>query len=252
MELTRKRRGNSRFFITFFVLALGLAFSFWGLRALSRRIEWFRIDRVTIQGRHILPEAFCVSLSEEYVGQNLFDISTSEVAQRYERLARVKSCRVHRIPPSRLSITIVERRTAFWLQRRDGALLPVDAERVILDSDVSYAHEDAPLVNLGLDPSLLVPGDTLRNDTLESVFALHGRIAASSDWLANRVSQYYLDEEQLTLVETGSGCRIVLGEGNMDEKLRRLLFFAENKGFTPGATLDLRFHDQIVAKMGVR
>ena len=252
MELNRKRRGNSRYFIAFISLALVLAFAFWGARALGRRMEFFRIDTVSIQGRSILPEAFCQSLSEEYIGRNLFDVSTSEVAERYEQLARVKSCRVRRVPPSRLSISIEERRCALWVQSSDGRLLPIDAERVVLDADLTYAHEDAPVLRLPMAAHEVAPGDTLRNDTLEQAFALHGAIAAHSEWLAARVSQYYRRGNELVLVEAGSGCRIVLGQGDMDDKLRRLVFFAENKGFSPGTTLDLRFRDQIVAKMGVR
>jgi len=252
MEMRRKRRGNSRYFIAFLALALALGGVFLGLRLLGSRLDWFNLRTLNVAGCQTLPKSRCLSMIEDFRGVNLFCVSRREVRERFEQLPRVKKARVRFILPARMDVIIDERRTAFWVLTRDGRAVPIDKDRVVLDTDLAYVHEDAPLVNLGMLSHELMPGEAIDHPFLERVFAMQAKIDDAADWLAGRVSQYYPLGDEVMFVESNSGSRIILGEDNLDEKLRRLVFFAENKGFSPNTTLDLRFPDQIVAKMGVK
>lgn len=252
MEIRRKRRGNSRYFIAFLALTVGLGGVLLGLRLLGSHINWFNLRTLNVQGCQTLPKSMCLSLIEDYKGVNLFDVSRKEIRERFEQLPRIKKATVRFILPARMDVIIEERRTAFWVLTRDGRAVPIDSDRVVLDTDLDYVHEDAPLVNLNILSHELMPGEAIEHPFLERVYAMQASIGEAADWLAGRVSQYYQLGDEVVFVESNSGSRIILGEDNLDEKLRRLVFFAENKGFSPNTTLDLRFPDQIVAKMGVK
>ncbi len=248
--MRRKRRGNSRYFIAFLIGMVFVGILFFVAHYFFRSMEFFNIDKIEIAGYQNLGKDFYEDLAKEYYGINLFSISKDEIIAKYENIVRVRNVSVSRVLPGKLKITIEERLAVLHIKTSDGVLFPVDREMIVLDSEGSYIAEDTPIVSLDIPSGSIQLGDELNNDLLMRIFTLHTKISGMSSDIALMISEYYLQDGEICLVEASSGCLVYLGEGQLEEKLHRLEFFGDNKGFMDNTVLDLRYKDQIVARMG--
>ncbi len=248
--MKRKRRGNSRYFIIFLGCMVFMGILFFIMQYVFRSIEFFTIDNVEITGYQNLGKDFYEDLAKEYFGMNLYSISKDEIAARYENIVRVRSVKVSRVLPNKLKIAIEERLAVLHVKTKDGTLFPVDRELIVLDSEGSYMAEDTPIVSLDIPSGGVQLGERLGDEQLARIFALHNEIARLNPKIAERISEYYLKRGEVCMVEASSGCLIYLGAGQLEEKLHRLEFFGDNKGFMDNTVLDLRYKDQIVARTG--
>jgi cell division septal protein FtsQ len=250
LRYRRRRRGNSRYLVLFLLLIGLTAGVVFGGRELMRRITYFNITRIEVRGQHIVPmEAYQKAL-DGLRGQNLFTVSNRNVTNRLKVLPRVGEVKTAWRLPDGIRITVSERAAAFQIKTVDGDVFPIDRLGVVLDPVPNGPVEDAPLIDVILATKNVHPGMTLQSDTVKRSIALHERINRADRKLADRISEYYEHNGEIYFVEGESGARVVLGSDNLGEKLPRLVFYAENIGFTPNQTIDLRFKDQIVMRSG--
>ncbi len=248
--MKRKRRGNSRYFIVFLGCMVVMGILFFVMQHLFRSMEFFTIEKVEITGYQNLGQDFYEDLAKEYIGVNLYSISKDEIIAKYENIVRVRSVKVSRVLPGKLKIAIEERLAVLHVKTSDGILFPVDRELIVLDTEGAYVAEDTPIVSLDIPSGSIQLGEKLNNEKLTRIFALHNEITQLNKDIAESISEYYLHDGEVCIVESSSGCLVFLGEGQLEEKLHRLEFFGDNKGFMDNTVLDLRYKDQIVARTG--
>jgi cell division protein FtsQ len=246
----RRRRGNSRYLVIFLLLVGFAAGLFFGGKILMQRVTYFNIARITIEGQREIPMADYRKALEPLRGRNLFTVTGRDASRLLKSLARVNEVNVGWSLPDGIKVTVTERCAAFQIKTVEGDVFPIDREGVVLNRITGGPVEDAPLIDVILPTRSVVPGITLKSNTVTRAIKLHEKINQADRKFADRISEYYDRNGEIYFVEGDSGARVILGEENISEKLPRLVFYAENIGFTPNQTVDLRFKDQIVMRTG--
>ena len=244
----RKQRGSTRYFILF-IFASILLYSIWfGLTLILKNIDYFKIKNIEIEGTKNLDQAFLKNLSKDYIGVNQFRISKRDVARKYENIVRVKHVKVRRKLPSTLKIIITERIGFLYVKTIEGDFFPIDNELVVLDKADFYFSEDIPLVSLNIPKTVVHLGEKLRTQTLNSIMSLHNKIYKIDKNFISNISEYYVKDKEIYFVDSHSGCRVILGEKDIDKKIKRYIFLRSNKGFKKNSIVDLRYSNQIIVR----
>lgn len=239
-----KTRGNSRYFIVFFVLLSSLGvlgyYSFQYLKSLS----FLNIKTVEIRGNINLDRNFLESLAQEFIGRNIFEVSNREITEKYQLLVRVKSLRIRRIIPNRLSIHITENRGVFYIKSDKGFLYPIDERGLILDNVNFYLKEDLPIVHTDKKDELFEPGSFLEDYFIDRVFRVHNKFKENN--LESLISEYYALGNDIAAVEMYTGSLFIVSEENLEHNLPRLRFYINNRRLEQRAQINLKFTNQLI------
>lgn len=245
---TRKRRGSTRYFVLFIFIAIFLYLIWLGLTSVLKNIAYFKIDKIEIIGQKNLDQTFLKNLSKDFIGVNQFNISRRDVARKYENIVRVKHVTIKRRFPSTLQIIINERIGCLYVKTIEGDFFPVDNEFVVLDKADFYFSEDIPLVSLNIPKTMVHLGEKLKTQTLNSIMALHIKITKIDKNFISNISEYYVKDREIYFVDSHSGCRVILGDKDIEKKIKRYIFLRSNKGFKQNSIVDLRYNNQIIVR----
>ncbi|MCD4650712.1 MAG: FtsQ-type POTRA domain-containing protein [Candidatus Cloacimonetes bacterium] len=246
MKFERKRRGNSRYFIFMLMAIVVLVILIYTGRKILSKFDFLDTKTIAISGNLNLPEDFLRELASGFYGRNIYSVSDDEIFAHYENIVRIKSIKVRRRLPHTICIKVEERRSHCLLKTTNGILIPMDNEHVILDNKGFYPFEDAPIISVNIDSGQLTTGSVFNDDETNHSLEMLSRIQEIDADFAQRISEFYHNNGQLHLVEVNSGSRILIGDGFLEEKLKRFAFFEQNQGLAQNSTVDLRFRNQIV------
>lgn len=246
--MKRKRTGSSRYFVYFIFSVSLLAALFWGVRTLLTKISWFQIEAIQIQGNENLETEFLTNLSLDFLGANLFATSKRDVLQKYENIVRIKDISLTRILPNKIRLNILERKGLFFIRTREGEIFPIADDRIILDNDVFYTEENLPVIITDIPASEISFGTKVENEFLERIFRYYQIVSSQFPDFFKNISELYEDESEIYLVEAGTGYRIVFGEDDLIEKIKKYRFLEQNRSFEKGKIVDLRYKDQLVIR----
>ncbi len=258
----RKRRGNSRYILFFILICLLIGSTGWGLSLMVRKLDFFNIRTIDVTGNQQLEEEFLKELAAEFIGKNLYEVPLRNVSYKFENIIRIERVRIRRVFPNKLKLIVQERTGYIYLKTVEGILVPLDKEKRVLatpnssyqkedytsagtDSKSFYLREDLPIFHSGLSIKDLNTGDIVNDRSLERVYHVH-RLITGGRIEENSISEYYLQDDDIFLIEMRTGSIICLGEKNYPEKLHKLEFVLENVGLDPNTFLDLKFKDQVV------
>ncbi len=248
MYVTRKRRGNSRYFVLFFVLMILLVSIFFIARSSLKKVDFFNIQTISIEGNNNLQTEFLVNLVSDLEGRNIIDVSAEEVKSKFSSIVRISDMKIKKKYPSELVVKIKERSGYLTIKTNDGECIPVDQDNVILDNTGFYVNENTPLVELDLSSKTLEVGTEFCNKDYLQIKEFHQLVETNNADLAKKVSEYFYEHGSIYFIESNSGSQVVLGEENIVKKLQYFSFFEQNKGLKPGSVIDMRFNDQIVCR----
>ena len=241
----RKRHGNSRYAVLFLFIIFGLVIAGFTAKHLLGRMSFFTIQQIVIAGNVNLNSSFLEELAQENIGQNLFQISKSAIEGRYDNIVRIKEMTVTRTLPNKLKISIKEREGFVYIKTKEGILIPVDQEMTILDNRGFYLAEDLPVIHSSIAITDLVPGERIVDEMIREICSFHTSLIASTINEKN-VSEYYIKDNSLVIVEAQTGSRISLGSDSYTEKIEKLEFVWQNVGIEKESQLDFRFKNQVV------
>lgn len=246
--MKKKRSGSSRYFFFFLVLIVLIYGAYIGINSLFTKLDLFKVKYIKISGNANLETDFLKNICNDFINLNLYSISKKDVLKKYENIVRIEGIKVSRIFPNKLKIEISEKRGVFFLRTERGIIFPIDKNRVVLDNVNFYENEVLPVIGTKIPDAEIIIGKRIENVLIEKIFFLREKFANVDPDFINSISEFYLKDENLIFVNANIGYRIVLGENEIEEKLKRLIFLEQNRTFEKGTIIDLRFKDQLVIR----
>lgn len=246
--MSRKRRGNSRYYLLFFSIVIAILLSGKGLALLLNRVDIFKINRIEITGNVNLEKEFLQKLVSDFYGQNLYAISRQDVMERYANIVRIQDTKVHRSFPDKLKIEITESLGKYLVKTTNGNLIAVDDKLSILDSDNFYKYDILPILHTSLSADSLQIGSTISNPEFLHMAELFCNLEKSGIEFTSNISEMYVEDKEVVIVAASTGHKILFGQGDYADKLERYMFLESNNGFDSESIIDLRFKDRLVVK----
>jgi cell division septal protein FtsQ len=246
--MTRKRTGSSRYFVYFILSISIIAALFFGIRTLFTKLSWFQIEEIQITGKKNLETEFLSNLSKDFIGLNLFATSKRDILQKYENIVRIKDISLKRIFPNKIKLVIQERIGLFYILTEEGDIFPIDDEYIVLDNDVFYAEENLPLIETKISSADVEFGNKIEDEFLSRIFDFYYKVSPEFPDLIRNISEFYQKDGEIYLVEANIGYKIVFGDEELIEKIKKFLFLEQNRSFEKGKIVDLRYKDQLVIR----
>ncbi len=246
--MSRKRTGSSRYFVIFLFAICLLIGIYLGIKNLMSRVNWFHIKDISIEGNENLEKQFLSNLSLDFVGSNLYAISKNDVKLKYENIVRIADLEIRKVFPNKIKIIIKERKGLFNIKTLEGDIFPVDKEMIVLDNDSIYPDEILPVVETQLSSNDLRFGETAEDTFLQRVYVFYRQVVPTFPDFIQNVSEFYPRENEIFIVEANIGYKIVFGEEEIIDKVRRYEFLEQNRKFEKDKIVDLRYPDQLVIR----
>ena len=246
--MKKKRSGSSRYFFFFIVLIVLIYGVYIGINSLFTKLDFFKIKSVMISGNENLETDFLKNICNDFINLNLYSISKRDVLKKYENIVRIDDIKVSRIFPNKLKIVISEKKGEFHFLTERGNIFPIDKNRVVLDNVNFYENEALPVIGTRIADADIIIGQKIQNDLIEKIFVLREKFDSVNPDFISSISEFYLKGENLIFVNANVGYRIVFGDDEIEEKLKKLIFLEQNRTFEKGTTIDLRFKDQLVIR----
>ena len=250
-ENGRKRRGNSRFIFFFILILLVLCSLSWASYQGLRKADWLNIKRFNISGNVNVSSSTIQSMLHEYMGENLVNISSKDIRIQLLKLKRVESVKILRIFPSTLKIKINERKGFLYVKSKDGDLFPIDERGMVMEYAVYPSKEDMPIAHTQYLSRQLHAGSFIKDGFLRRVIALQKNIITARPEFMKSISEYYLDNGNVTIIDAKYGTRVILSQDDLADQIRRYQFVQENGDINRNNILDMRFKNQVVVRVGI-
>jgi cell division protein FtsQ len=251
-ENGRKRRGNSRFIFFFFLIIIVLGCLTWaGYEGLSR-VPWLSIKKFSISGNEYISAATINEMLRGYMGANLVDVSSGAIRKQLLKLKRIENVRIYRLFPNTLKLKITERKGFVYLKSKEGDLFPVDENGMIIEYAVYPSKEDLPIVHSQYPSQQLHAGRVISDAFMKRVIQLQTKIIAEKPDFLKSISEYYLDNGSVVIVDATYGTRVLVSYQDLSDQIRRYQFVQENGDIDRKNILDLRFKNQVIIRPEVR
>jgi len=251
MEIrSRKRRGNSRYYLFFFVSIIFIVLIGFAAWYALTHMNIFTLEKVTVAGNTSIPDSLVIKITKPYIGTNLISIRSSEVKAKLSSISRIKEVKLRKKLMHTLHLQITERKGLIYIKSVEGDLYPIDADCVVLARYSPIYMEDLPIYNSYLSNSQLQSGKKLKNAKLSRILEIHQLIAIDApDFLAN-VSEYYFIDNTVNIIDAKHGTRIIPSDDDLAKQLSRYQFVQDNGNINKRSVVDLRFKNQVVVKAG--
>jgi cell division protein FtsQ len=214
-----------------------LAAPWWG-RATLRRLEFFRVRRVEIDGtRYVSPDQIVQRLSIDTTTSLWDDVATLE--RRVRQHPSVRDVRIERRLPGTLLVRVTENLPVALVQAAAG-LVPVDAEGRSLPINPATADVDLPVLTTRDTLALRLLGEL--RERAPALFARIGEVRR-----LQRGGPFFL-----LFRLTDQPARDILAATDVTaERLTDIVPVEQDlaRRNLRAAELDLRFRDQVVARL---
>ena len=246
----RKRRGNSRYFLFFVLILIALTGVGYGVYAILAHVPWFNLKTVKIEGNIAVSDSLIQSITDPYLGHNLFSIPKRDLRKQVLKFARIKEVKIKRRLFNTLSISILERKGFLYLNSLDGDLFPIDENGIVLEKYDKISSENLPMMNVLLESKRFIAGHRISNKPIKKVLELHKAIIREAPEFVQNISEYYTVNETVYIIDARNGIRMIPSAENIAKQLSRYEFVQDNGNVAKKSILDLRFNNQVVVKAG--
>lgn len=219
-------------------LAALLAASPWWGRATLRRLDFFRVRRVEVDGtRYVSPDEIVQRLRIDTTASLWDDLG--ELERRVRQHPSVRSVRVERRLPGTLLVRVTEDLPVALVQVA-GRLVPVDAEAKTLPINPAIADVDLPVLATRDSLALHLLGEM--REKAPALFARVGEVqrvqSAGNAYLVLRLTEQPVRD-------------ILVSSDVTAERLNDIVPVEQDlaRRNVRAAELDLRFRDQVVARL---
>ena len=186
------------------------------------------------------------------LGQNIWSLSASNLADTVSALPWVREVRVHRVLPATVKVEFQEWRPLLAVVPAAGDEQPRGAEWVLLGNGrvVAFPSDlmrpslpvlvNARLESIGAGVWRLIGGE------VESLLELVAAIAETGLEAANPVDFILSCDEGYTIMLQGGRERLVVGRKDFTDRLHRFLIVRDQ--VEAGTNVDLRFRDRLTLR----
>lgn len=246
----RKRRGNSRYYLYFTLsLVAVIAIALGGWYAL-RHIPVLEIRQIKISGNTAIPDSLIYRHCEGLIGQNLFQANLKQLSQELSAISRIKELHIRRQLLSTIKVSLKEREGILYVKSQEGRLYPIDAEAMVMERYSATYREDIPIYSSYYKDANLKPGTLLTKPDVSRILSLHLNIMKEAEQYLPIISEYYMIDNTIYIVDARYGTRIIPGDKDIATQLRRYQFVQDNGNIAPRSVVDMRFENQAVVKAG--
>lgn len=246
----RKRRGNSRYYLFFLLSLMAVVALSSGVVYALRHLSIFELQEIRVSGNLAVPDSLIQQASNKYLDTNLFRISKKEVQNDLKSISRVKDVKVRKHLLNKLSLQISEREGLLYVKSFEGNLYPIDQDGVVLARYSHVYREDLPIYSSFYNDALFETGTQLEKPDLKRILALHQRVLKEAPEYLHIISEYYMIDNTINIIDARYGTRIIPCEENMATQLKRYQFVQDNGNISRSSIVDLRFDNQVVVKAG--
>ncbi|HEY6951057.1 MAG TPA: cell division protein FtsQ/DivIB [Bacteroidota bacterium] len=231
---------------------LGLLVAFAGLIVFAN--FWkssLKVTRVTLQGNRIVEANELFQLAQVKRGVSIYDVDLKAIQKNLLTHCYVKEAIVGRNLPSTIELTVVERTPIALVNRSE--IVYLDEDGVVLPRSISKALFDLPVLSgLNVGTSLSY-GSVVRDSNAFAALRILRAAKLVNSELYHLISEVQVRADSDLVVYTAEGgVPVIVGEGNIADKLVRLNEFwnqvIRERGLQDLQYVDLRFDDQIVAR----
>ena len=209
---------------------------------LSRR---FTVQSVSVTGNNFVSMEELNPYLQKVKGVNIFKSDIEDIAKRLRNIPWIKDVSVRREPPSSISVNIVERTPAVYVNSKGGLYL-ADEEGTLLGEKEGLSFGLPVVYGISLEGTRT--GEKSNSEALRSAIRVRNELS-SLPWIELPQTGIEVDgRSDITLHLRGY--RIRLGHDKYREKLVRFNEIAKDlngKGI-PYKEVDLRFHNQVVVQ----
>lgn len=246
----RKRRGNSRYYLYFSLCLLGVIALGIGSWYALRHLPVLDVKNIALQGNVAVPDSLILAHCEEYLGMNLFKVPKSAIKEDLGKISRIKHLKVKRQLFSTIKIDVTERNGVLYVKSFEGNLYPIDSEAIVMERYSPVYREDIPIYSSYYKDAQLKPGVRLAKPDLARILKMHMRIMQDASEYLPIISEYYMIDDTINIIDSRHGTRIIPGETDIANQLRRYQFVQDNGNIARRSVVDLRFDNQVVVKAG--
>lgn len=246
----RKRRGNSRYYLFFTLSLAGVIALVIGAWYALRHLPCLELRQIEISGNTAIPDSLIARYCEDQIGQNLLKVPLKELKKDILKISRVKELKITRQLLSTIKIKVKEREGILYVKSQEGRLHPIDSEGVIMERYTSYYREDIPIYSSYYKDAQLKPGNQLLKKDISRILALHLRIMQQAPEYLPIISEYYMIDDTINIVDARYGTRIIPSDKDIATQLKRYQFVQDNGNINRRSLVDLRFENQVVIKAG--
>lgn len=246
----RKRRGNSRYYLFFIASLLGVAILGLGTWYALTNLSMLSITKITLDGNVAVPDSLIHKATSKYMGLNILSVPTKQVKADLKRFSRIKEIKVRKKLMHTMHLEISERKGMIYIKSFEGNLFPIDAEGILLAKYTPICTEDMPILSTYFTNEQLKPGIKLKKPYITRVLKLHKQILDEAPEFVPHISEYYMIDNTINIVDAKYGTRIIPAEDDLASQLKRYLFVQDNGNIDRRSVVDLRFKNQVVVKAG--
>ncbi len=208
----------------------------------SRR---FSVQSVRVTGNNFISLEELNPYLHTVKGVNIFECDIEDLAKRLRNNPWIKDVSVRREPPSSISVNLVERTPAVYVNSKGGLHL-TDEEGILLGEKEGLAFGLPVVYGISLEGARA--GERSSSEALRSAIRVRNELS-SLPWIELSQTGIEIDDRSNITLHL-RGYRIRLGHDRYREKLLRFNEIAkdlEKKGI-PYKEVDLRFDNQVVVQ----
>lgn len=235
-----------RVYVYFGILLIVLLSLFWVKMQWQEHVP---VKQVAVEGTNILSRDEIVRLMNLPPRVSMYELDLTSIQKNILANAFVKRAVIQRDAPSQLRVIIEERIPAALLAANESYY--IDDEGSVLPYRVSAETYDIPIIS-GLDSlSRLAPGRKIIDSDVQEALDIITAARATSEEMFHAISEIHLRKgHDIICYWFDSGIPIIVGRGNVAEKIVKLDAFREkflkNNNTSDIQYIDIRYDDQVV------
>ncbi len=180
-------------------------------------VPFFTLKEVKLNGAENLTVEDILKVGDIYIGEPIFELETDKVKSRLENDLRIESVTVRRIVPSRLEVTVKERKAIATIVC-DYGYLDLDKNGKIIDSYKNLREMSIPMIT-GSQVKDKYIGDDVENEIVLQILVFLQKLDAEALEKLSEVAIISADYiVAYTATEKSVQIRIGKLEERMDEK----------------------------------
>jgi cell division protein FtsQ len=242
----RSRLLSKKVFLAF-LLCLMTSSAAGGLAAWTRTAPLFKLSTIDVGGNRLVPSKSALEIAMVEKDINIFAVDLEAIKEALERDPRILEVTIRRELPSRIVITIRERKPVLLLSA--SQLYGLDQDGMVIPVTRIQGLDDIPVLTGTF--SDVQSGVASKHVGVQKGLEIRQAILETAPFLLDQISEINVSLPEAPLLYlVGGGAQVDLGSGNLRVKLRRLWTVLEDQA-AQGISiqrLDLRFKNQVVCQ----